>query len=191
MVFLVLGLVLFIGTHSISIIAPQLRERAIARLGANQWRGLYSLLSLSGLVLLIWGYGVARETPVIVWDPPLFTRHITLTLMLFVFPLLFAAYMPGRIKKAAKHPMLLAVKIWAFSHLLANGTLADMVLFGALLAWAVVARIAAKKRPLTVDVDLKARPLNDLLAVGLGLAVYLVMLFYLHEVLIGVSPLAL
>src|SRR5271170_2324268 len=118
---LIVGLVLFLGVHSIAIFAPGLRERARSRLGEGPWKGFYSFISLLGFALLIYGFGLARQSPVVLYTPPQWMRHVTALLMLPVFPLLIAAYMPGRIKTAAKHPMLAAVKFWAFAHLLANG----------------------------------------------------------------------
>ncbi len=188
MIVLILGLVIFLGIHSVQIAASGLRNRKIAELGEGRWKGIYSIISLIGLVLIIWGYGLAREAPVVVWDPPVWTRHLSLLLMLPVFPLLFSAYFPGRIKLAAKHPMLLAVKFWALAHLLANGTLADLVLFGSLLAWAVVDRISVKRRPQSAASTVVARPMNDVVAVVAGVALYLLFAFYLHLYLFGVAP---
>lgn len=189
MAVLVLGLILFLGVHSTRIVAPALRARLVARRGEGPYKGLYGLVSLVGLVLIVWGYGLARQAPVAVWDPPVWTRHLTLTLMLFVFPLLLAAYLPGRIKTAVKHPMLAAVKIWAFAHLLANGTLADILLFGSFLAWAVAARISAKRHPRPDVAPGRPKAVNDVIAVVGGLVLYVAFLFYLHLWLIGVSPL--
>lgn len=182
---LILGLAIFLGIHSISIVAPAARDRWAAAMGANAWRGLYSLVSLAGFLLLIYGYGLARQSPVVLYSPPPWTRHVAFLLMLPVFPLLFAAYLPGRIKSAMKHPMLAAVKIWAFAHLLANGMLADVQLFGAFLAWAVVDRISLKRRVARPVKAAPASPWNDAIAVIGGLVVYVATLFWLHRVLIG------
>src|ERR1700688_706034 len=143
---LIVGLVLFLGVHSVAIVAPTLRARTIQALGEGAWKGLYALVSLVGFVLICYGFGLARQAPVILYSPPTWLRYVALILMVPVFPLLVAAYLPGRIKTAAKHPMLAAVKFWALAHLLANGTLADVVLFGGFLAWAVIDRISLKKR---------------------------------------------
>ena len=126
MTLLILGLALFLGVHSIGILAPAWRDRTAARLGQGPWMGLYSLASLLGLVLIVWGYGQARLDPTALYAPPLWTRHLALLLMVPVFPLLLATYLPGRIQAAVGHPMLAAVKLWAFAHLLANGNLADV-----------------------------------------------------------------
>jgi uncharacterized membrane protein len=190
MLYLILGLVIFLGVHSTEIVSPTFRSRAVARLGEGPYKGIYSLLSIIGFVLLIWGYGLARQNPVLVYAPPIWMRHLTLLLMLPVFPLLLAAYLPGRIKAAMKHPMLAAVKLWALSHLLANGMLADLLLFGGFLIWAVADRISLKRRavlrPLPGPPPGKA---NDVIAVVGGLALYVVFVFWLHTKLIGVPPL--
>ena len=188
---LVLGLVLFLGIHSVSIVAPAWRARQVARLGERRWKGLYALASLVGLVLLIHGYGLARQGPAVLYAPPPALRHIALLLMLPVFPLLFAAYMPGRIQRAARHPMLLAVILWAAAHLLANGTLADLLLFGGFLVWAVADWISAQGRAVPHRVPgAPPRALNDIAALAGGLVVYAVFLFRAHVWLVGVPPLS-
>ena len=184
------GLAIFLGIHSVGIFAPAWREAQIAQRGALAWKGLYSVVSIVGFALLIYGYGFARQSPLVLYSPPAMLRHIALALMLPVFPLLLAAYLPGRIKTAAKHPMLLSVKIWATAHLLVNGTLVDVLLFGAFLVWAVLDRIAAKRRPATRAVP-GAPPAayNNVIAVVGGLALYAAFLMGVHLWLIGVSPL--
>jgi uncharacterized membrane protein len=190
MVLFILGLVVFLGIHSVAIVAPAWRDAQAAR-HPGRWKGIYSVVSVVGFVLLIYGYGLARQTTPLLWSPPTFMRHIALLLMLPVFPLLFAAYFPGRLAAAAKHPMLLAVKFWALAHLLANGTWVDVILFVAFLAWAVADRIAVKRRPVPRAVP-GAPPsaANDAIAVVGGLVVYAAFLFGVHRWLIGVSPLA-
>ena len=188
MILLIAGLVLFLGIHAVSIVAPAWRNAQVAGRGEAAWKGLYSVASAVGLGLLIYGYGLARQAPVVLYTPPAALRHVALLLLVPVFPLLFAAYLPGRIKTAAKHPMLLAVKIWALAHLLANGNLADVLLFGGFLAWAVADRISVKRRPLRPVPGAPARPANDLIAVVGGLALYAATLLFLHRWLIGVSP---
>ncbi|WP_111496904.1 NnrU family protein [Marinobacter bohaiensis] len=188
---LILGLVLFLGVHSLSIVASGGRDRLVARLGEQPFKGLYSLASLVGLILIIWGYGLARQEPVVVYLPPAWLRHLALLLLLPVFPLLLATYLPGRIQRAAKHPTLIAVKLWALAHLLANGMLADVVLFGAFLAWAVAERISLKRRTPRAVPALPASPRNDLIAVVGGLLVYGAFVVWLHRVLIGVPPVAM
>jgi uncharacterized membrane protein len=188
---LIAGLVLFLGVHSVAIVAPTFRTRTIQRMGEGAWKGLYALISLAGFVLICYGFGLARQAPVVLYSPPTWLRHLAFLVMLPVFPLLIAAYLPGRIKTAAKHPMLAAVKFWAFAHLLANGSLADVLLFGGFLAWAVVDRISVKRRA-TPQVLRTAPPgpWNDAIAVVLGLAVYALLIGWAHVRLFGVSPLS-
>jgi uncharacterized membrane protein len=191
MTLLIAGLVLFLGVHSISIVAPSFRPRAIQRLGEGAWKGLYALISLAGLVLICYGFGLARQAPVILYTSPTWLRHLALLIMLPVFPLLIAAYLPGRIKTAAKHPMLAAIKLWAFAHLLANGSLADVLLFGGFLAWAVADRISVKRRSAPqVPPTAPPGPWNDAIAVVVGLAIYALLVGWAHVRLFGVSPLS-
>lgn len=185
---LVAGLVLFFAAHSVSIINSSWRDRVAGRIGEGPWKGIYSLISIAGLVLIVWGYGLARQDPVILYVPPHWLGHVALLLMVFVFPLLLAAYLPGRIKAATQHPMLAATKIWAFAHLLVNGSLADVLLFGSFLVWAVADRISMKhrvQRPIPGAPPSKA---NDAIAVIMGLGLYVVFVFWLHDKLFGVSP---
>jgi uncharacterized membrane protein len=165
------------------------RARALTRLGEGGWKGLYALVSLIGFVLIVYGFGLARQAPVVLYTPPHWMRHVTFLLMLPVFPLILAAYLPGRIKAATKHPMLVAVKCWAFAHLLANGLLADVLLFGGFLAWAVVDRISLKRRPPQVIHTAPPGRFNDVIAVVLGLALYALFTGWAHVRLFGVSPL--
>jgi len=185
---LIAGLVLFFVPHSISIVNSPWRDRAAARIGERPWQGIYSLVAIAGFVLIVWGYGLARQDPVILYVPPVWLRHVALLLMIFVFPLFLAAYLPGRIKAVTKHPMLAATKIWAFAHLLANGTLADVVLFGSFLAWAVADRISMKHREQRPVPGAPPSKYNDLIAVVGGLALYVAFVLWLHAWLFGVSP---
>lgn len=192
MLVFVVGLLLFLGIHSVSIFAPAWRSGMVARIGEKPWKGIYSIASGVGLVLLIVGYGMARRSPVVLYTPPAALRHLALLVMVPVFPLLFAAYLPGRIKTAAKHPFLLAVKFWAAAHLLANGTLADVLLFGGFLVWAVADRISVKRRtPAEAHAVPGAppRPMNDVIAVVGGLLVYALFVLWVHRWMVGVSPL--
>ena len=191
MLILVAGLVVFLGIHCVSIVAPHWRTTQLQHLGEGRWKGIYSAISAIGLVLLIVGYGLARRSPVLLYAPPVGLRHLALLLMLPVFPLLIAAYLPGRLQRAARHPMLLAVKLWATAHLLANGTAADVLLFGSFLVWAVADRISVKRRS---PIDAHAVPAipgryNDAIAIAGGLVLYVTFLFWAHLWLIGVSPL--
>lgn len=190
MMYLLAGLVVLLGAHSISIVAPVWRDGMAARLGEQRWKGLVGLASLAGLVLLVWAYGQARIEPIVLYVPPTWLRHLSLLLLLPVFPLLLAAYLPGRIKTAAKHPMLAAVKLWALAHLLANGTAADVLLFGAFLAWAVVDRISLGRRPARAVAGAPPSKFNDAIVVVAGLALYLVFVGWAHLWLIGVAPVA-
>jgi uncharacterized membrane protein len=187
---LIAGLLLFFGLHSISIVAPRWRDDMVQRLGEGAWKGLYSLLSAIGLTLLIVGFAHARAHASVLYVPPAALRYLTFLLMLPVFPLLLAAYLPGRIQSRAKHPMLAAIKLWSTAHLLAIGALPDVLLFGTFLVWAVLDRISVKRRP--------ARPRHlpppmrygDLLAVVVGLGLYVLFVLKLHALIIGISPLA-
>jgi len=183
---LVAGLVIFLGVHSIRIVAPGWRDRMIARLGEVPWKLVYSLAALAGFVLIVGGYAAARLEPVVLYNPPFWLRHVAMLLMLPVFPLLVAAYLPGRIKAAAKHPMLTATKAWALSHLLVNGMLADVLLFGGFLAWAVIDRISAGKRPQPAPSKTPPSIVNDVVAVVVGIVLYVAFAFWAHPRWIGV-----
>jgi uncharacterized membrane protein len=187
MTLLILGLLIFLGLHSVSIFAPAWRDAQVAQRGENAWKGIYSLLSIAGFALLIYGYGQSRLAPVVLYTPPTALRHVALLLMVPVFVLLLAAYLPGRIKTAAKHPMLLAVKLWATAHLLANGNLGDVLLFGGFLAWAVADRISMKRRVQRAVPGAPAGPLNDAIALVGGLGLYALFVMGAHGWLIGVK----
>lgn len=191
MTWLVVGLIVFLGIHSVSIVAPNRRDAMVSKIGEGPWKGLYSAISIASFVLLIWGYGLARADVPVLYTPPSWTRWLTAILMLPVFPLLLAPYFPGRIKTSLKHPMLVAVKLWASAHLLSNGNLADVLLFGGFLAWAVADRISFKYR---VQRSIPGAPparFNDAIAIVLGLVLYFAFLHGLHLRWIGVSPLPL
>ena len=190
MTYLIIGLLLFLGVHSVAIVAPAWRNDMAARLGDAPWKALYAVISVIGFVVLVHGYALARAEPVVLYTPPSWTRHLAALLMLPVFPLLFSVYLPGRIKAAVKHPMLTATKAWALSHLLVNGTLADVLLFGGFLAWAVLDRISVGKRAAPQKTLIQGTPsrFNDLLAVVAGLAVYVVFVAWAHQRFIGVAP---
>lgn len=190
MIVMVIGLVIFLGVHSTHLLAPRWRDAMIRQLGRMPWKGLYSLVSLLGLGLIIWGYGMARLEPVWVWFPPAWTRHLSALLMIPAFVFLVAAYVPGnRIKARFGHPMVLAVKTWAIAHLIANGTLADIVLFGSFLAWGVVYFIHARRNDRANHTYYPARGVKyDVIAVAGGLTAYVVFAFWAHLWLIGVPP---
>ena len=187
MLLFIIGLILFFAVHSISIVNVGWRDAMAARLGTAAWRGLYSLASLAGLVLLIQGYGIARGDPVILYAPPAWLLYVNFLLMLFVFPLFMASFLPGQIKTTVKHPVFASVKIWAFAHLLTNGALADVLLFGCFLAWAVAGRISMKHRRNRPVPGFPESPVNDLLAVVGGLLLYLLFIMVLHGWLTGVE----
>ena len=187
---LILGLLLFLGVHSVRIFADGWRSRTIARLGEGPWKGVYTLLSLAGLALIIWGFGQARATPIVLWATPVWARHLAALLMLGSLVLLAAAYVPGnQIKARLHHPMVLGVKVWAGAHLLANNTLAELLLFGGFLAWAVLSFGAARRRDrATGAVYAAGTPGATLRAVAAGLLAWAVLAFWAHGWLIGVQP---
>jgi uncharacterized membrane protein len=187
MLLLIIGLVVFLGIHSVRILAPDWRDGQVARLGEGGWKGLYSLISLIGFGLLVWGYARAWPVAPVVFEPPVWMKHITAALMLPAL-IIFVTFRlpPGRLKPLLKHPMLVAIQIWAFAHLLANGDLASLLLFGGFLAWAVLDRIAADRRS---EAAAAPGPLKwDLVAVVLGTVLYLLFVWRLHMWLFGVSP---
>ena len=186
MLMMLAGMVLFFAPHSLAVVAPGWRARMLLHQGVGTWKGIYSLISAAGLTLMLLGFGHMRVAPVVLYVSPAGLHYVTWLLMLPVFPLLFAAYLPGRIRTATKHPMLLAVKIWATAHLLVNGTLNDVLLFGSFLAWAVVVRISLKRRVAAPVPSASPSRYNDLIAVVLGLAVYALFIYRLHQLIIGV-----
>jgi uncharacterized membrane protein len=188
MMMLVCGLIVFLGVHSIGVFAPAWRDASAARFGLGLWRGAYSLLSLLGLLLIVRGYAAARLAPDVLWVAPLPVRHLAAVLLLPVFPALLAAYLPGRLRALLRHPMLVAVKAWAMAHLIVVGTLAGTVLFGSVLAWAVLDRISLKRRPERPVKMLPESPWNDTAALLLGLALYAFMVLKGHVLLVGVAP---
>lgn len=190
MPYLILGLLLFLGVHSVRIFAEDWRTTTRQRLGENTFKAAYSLLSLLGLVLLVWGFGMARETPTMLWLPPTGMRHLAALLNVIAFVFLVAAYVPGNaIKARVHHPMVLGVKTWAFAHLLANGNLAHVVLFGAFLAWAVLDFISARKRDRTLGTTYAPGKLSaTLLTAVLGVLIAGVFAMWLHGLIIGVKP---
>lgn len=189
MLLLILGLILFLGIHSVRMLAPAWRDRRLAAMGEGSWKGLYSLVSLVGFVLIVWGYSRAWAVAPVLYEPPTGLKHLAVLLMFFSFvSAMVSAFPAGRLKAALKHPLLLAVKIWAFAHLLANGDLASIILFGAFLVWAVADRIALKRRKAPIP---KAGPAKwDVLAIVTGAVLYALFVWRLHLWLIGVPPLA-
>lgn len=190
MTVLILGLILFLGPHSVRIVAEPWRTQMLQRLGEKPWKGLYSLVSLIGFALIIWGYGLARYDPVVLWQPPVAMRHIASLLTLASFILLTAAYVPGNsIKARLRHPMILGVKLWAFAHLLANGMAADLVLFGAFLLWAVLDYRAARERDREQSISYgQGKLVPSIVAVVIGTLLWAAFAFWLHRWWIGVAP---
>jgi uncharacterized membrane protein len=190
MLFMILGLLLFLGMHTVRAVAEPWRTRMIARLGANGWRALYSALSLIGLVLMIWGF--RRAQPVVLYTPPAALRHLNALFTLIAFVLVTAAYVPrNHLKAAIGHPMVAGVKAWAFGHLLATGWSRDVVLFGAFLLWAIIDFAASRRRDRRLGTRYPAGTLTgDVLSIVIGIAAWAVFAFWLHAWLIGVNPFA-
>lgn len=190
MTVLILGLIIFLGVHSTRIVAGGWRTAQVKRLGEGAWKGIYALASLVGFGLIVWGFSLARQQQLVLWTPPIAMRHVAALLTLIAFVLLAAAYVPrNSIKARLHHPMVLAVKTWAFAHLLANGGLADVLLFGSFLAWAVVCYIAEKKRDRAAGTHYPAGTTGATAAtVVVGAAAWALFAFWLHGVLIGVRP---
>jgi uncharacterized membrane protein len=183
---LVLGLIVFFAGH-IFVTFREARAAAIERLGLTVYRALFGLVSLVGVALIIWGFGQYKAHDWIqVWSPPAFMRHITVGLMLFAVIFFTAAYIPSHIKAKAKHPMLAGIKTWALAHLLSNGDLGSILLFGSFLAWGVYARIAAKRRSDIVTTVAPAGWTNDIIVVVLGIVIYLALGYAFHPIVIGV-----
>lgn len=193
MALLIAGLILFLGAHSTRVFADDWRTSMLERLGEKKWKGLITLLSIAGFVLLILGYDQARMTTVALWHPPVWTRHLAIVLNLLAFVLLAAAYVPrNSIKAKIGHPMIAGVKIWALAHLLANGTLVDVLLFGTFLIWAVLDFRTSRRRDRMNATTYPSGALaNTLLTVVVGLGAGVVFMLWLHVRWVGVSPLGM
>lgn len=188
---LILGVVLFIAMHLVRIVAPGLRNAGIEKLGNTGWKILYSVVSLIGLFLMIRGFGAYRaEGSPVIYDPPLWMGHITILLMALALIFITTADLPstGYIKATLKHPMLIAIKTWAIAHLLINGDLASIILFGSFLVWAIISVIAIKKRGDEPPVATSFKP--DIIAIVIGLGIWLIIVMWLHTWLIGVPVIA-
>lgn len=184
---LILGLALFLGMHSVSIVALPWRDKMAAKSELG-WKAFYAAVSLLGIILIVKGYADLRQAPHLLYTTPVWLRHVVALLLLPTFVLFLAPYFPGRISTAAKHPQLIAVKLWALSHLLVNGTVADVLLFGSFLIWAVVDRISFKRRSMRPLPGVPASKANDIIVVVVGLALYVATVLWLHEALIGIRP---
>jgi uncharacterized membrane protein len=194
MALLVLGIVIFLGIHLVRSFAPGLREAVIKGSGKGTWHAIHGIAAIVGLALIAYGFDRARATTGIIYTPPVFMAHIALALMLIASICLVAAFLPaGRIRVMTKHPAILAIKIWALAHLLANGETASVLLFGTFLAWGVILRISMKKRwragEITYPAFVSYR--YDLAAVLVGAALYAVIVWRLHELVIGVAPIVI
>ena len=191
MTMLILGLVLFLGVHSTRIISDEWRSAVVARLGLNRWKGIYSVISIAGFVLVVWGYGLARREAVPLWSPPAWTAHLAALLTVPAFILLAATYVPrNQIQAALHHPMVLGVQLWALAHLLANGTRPAALLFGAFLTWAFLSLLAARRRDrVEGHIYPAGRPAMTLAAVAIGAGLWAAFALWLHERWIGVAPL--
>ncbi len=191
MTWLIIGLVLFLGVHSVRIVADGWRSGFISRRGEGAWKGAYSLVSIAGFALIVWGYGQARMQPVVLWAPPVGMRHVAALLTLFSFIFVTAAYVPGNaIKSWVNHPMVLGVKLWALAHLLANGNLADVLLFGSFLVWAVLDFRSSRQRDRVAGtVYARGGVAMTAVAVAVGAALWLGFALWAHLWLIGVRPL--
>ena len=190
MPYLILGLIIFLGVHSVRIFAEGWRTATRSRIGEKAYKGMFSLLSLLGLALVVWGFGMARDTPTLLWLPPAGMRHAAALFNVVAFVLLAATYVPGNsIKARLHHPMVLGVKTWAFAHLLANGNLAHVVLFGAFLVWAVLNYMHARRRDRAQGSQYPAGRLSaTVLTVLIGVGAAGVFAMWLHGWLIGVKP---
>lgn len=191
MTYLILGLFVFLGVHSVRIVADDWRTQTRARIGPLAWKGLYSLASLLGFALIVWGFSLARQQPVQLWSPPVALRHLASLLTLLSFVLLAAAYVPGNIiKERIHHPMVLGVKLWALAHLLANGNLGHVVLFGSFLAWAIVDFTASRRRDRALGTRYPGGTAGATgITVALGVGAWIAFALWLHGLLIGVRPL--
>lgn len=187
---LITGLVVFFAVHSVSIFNELWRDSMVAKLGEWPWKGVYSMAAIIGFMLIVFGCGLARVDPVVLYSPPIWLRHVSLLMLVPVFPFLLATYLPGRIQAMTRYPMQVATKLRAVAHLLANGTLADVLLFGSFLAWAVIDRISMKRRTQRYIPGVSPSKVNDVIAVLFGLVLYAAFVLWLHTWLIGVSPIA-
>lgn len=190
MALLILGLVLFLGVHSVRVFAEGTRTRFIAQRGENAWKGVYSVVSILGFVLLVWGYGLARQQPVVLWTPPTWARHLAALLTLPAFLLLVAAYVPGNsIKARLHHPMVLGIKVWAFAHLFVGRTLAAELVFAAFLAWAALSFRAARARDRAAGrVYPPGRVVPTVITVVVGGVAWFAFVRWGHAAFIGVRP---
>ena len=188
MIWLALGLALFLGIHLTRALAPQWRAAQLARLGEKGWKGLYTVASIVGFGLILWGFSRARLEPVVLWAPIRGMNHAAASLMLIAMILMAAAYVPrNHIKAKLQHPMTLSVKVWAFAHLIANNTLADVMLFGSFLVWAILVFRAARRRPAPAPASGTVAGTAATLVAGVALWAFFA--FWAHAAWLGIAPL--
>ena len=187
---LIAGLIVFLGLHSVRIVAGDWRARQVARMGEGPWKGIYSILSIAGFVLLIWGFGEARQHPQLLYVPPLWLRHANALFTLIAFVLVGAAYIPyNHFKATIGHPMFAGITVWSLGHLLAAGMLHDVVLFGAFLVWAVAGFVVSRRRDRLAGVTYpEGTVLGDIVALAFGIGAWVAFAFWLHTRWIGVAP---
>ena len=190
MTYLILGLIIFLGAHSVRIVNEDWRTRTRARLGPSSWKALYSLVSVIGLGLVVWGFGLVRQQPVQLWSPPTGMRHLAALLTLIAFVLLVAAYVPGNgIKARLHHPMVLGVKVWALAHLISNGNLGHVVLFGSFLIWAIFDFRASRRLDRATGTRYPRGTAGATgITVAIGVGTWIAFALWLHGLLIGVRP---
>jgi len=191
MALFLVGLIIFLASHSCRIFAESWRNRMIDRIGEVKWKGSYTIISLLGFIIMVIGYGQARQETVVLWQPNTFLIYIALVLNLVAF-IFLAGSSPSNnaIRLKLKHPMILGVKVWALAHLISNGTLVDLILFGAFLSWAVLDFRSARKRPILMPEKAVVSTKATLITIASGVILWVVFIFGLHQYLIGVSPLA-
>lgn len=180
-----LGIFIFLGIHCTSILNDSWRNHIVNKIGEWPWKGFYSLVSIGGIILMVRGYESVHHNSPLLYTPPIWLQHFSMLLFVPVFPLLIAAYFPGRIKKITQHPMLIATQLWAVAHLFSNGSLINVILFGSFLSWAIVDRISiARRQPRSVP-GAPYSNFNDIIACVVGLGLYVSFVFWLHEIVIG------
>ena len=191
MALFLVGLIIFLASHSCRIFAESWRNHMIDRIGEVKWKGLYTIVSLLGFIIMVIGYGQARQDTVVLWQPNAFLIYIALALNLVAF-IFLAGSSPSNnaIRLKLKHPMILGVKVWALAHLISNGTLVDLILFGAFLIWAVLDFRSARKRPVRMPQQAQISSKATVIAIASGVILWVAFIFGLHQYLIGVSPLA-
>lgn len=191
MALFLIGLIIFLGSHSTRIFAESWRNQMIDRIGEVKWKGLYTIISLIGFIIMVIGYGQARQSTIVLWQPNSFLIYIALALNLIAF-IFLAGSSPSNnaIRLKLKHPMILGVKVWALAHLLSNGTLVNLILFGAFLIWAVLDFRSARKRPILIPEKAIVSTKATVITIASGVILWIIFIFGLHQYLIGVSPLA-